>query len=288
MNTWHVVDVGYLSRNKFWGEIEHCFYHPVQATTTVIQSDYGNIVVDPSMDTDKIGKVVFNGCGIRPENIDIVYCTHMHNDHWAGLGAFPNAKVYMPKEDLEYLQGIQEYMDEDMKKNLARFLPIEGELVPGFSLIHLPGHTRGLHGLLFEAPEGRVLIAGDSVMGKEFFQAGEGYFYSYDMEDCAKSIRKAENLADYIVPGHGNYFKVKSYPIIGRPDFTELKNADRKVVTVGSLVTQPGGMERLRESLPPAFDPVTIMLARDLDIEIVLKSAGFDAEKTARWKNEFL
>ncbi len=285
MNTWHCITIGHLSRNKFWGEAEYGFFHPVLATSTVIQSEHGTILVDPSMEAKSMGEAVFHCSGVKPEEIDLVYCTHMHADHWMGLDAFPNAHVFMPEEDVAYLRGIRSSMNPEMQKALGRIQGVQNELVPGFKLIHLPGHTAGLHGLLFDGPEGRVLVSGDAVMNKEFFQHGEGYFYSFDLKKSAESIQKAAQVADYIIPGHGEGFLVKAYPAgEAGPEYGEVKNS----VTVGDIIVRPDGMKTLLSQLPAGFNAPGMEMARDLPIEVVLTSGGYSPDAIEAWKRDFL
>src|SRR5436190_7734270 len=53
--------------------------------------------------------------GLRPEDVDIVMCTHLHSDHvgWntklengKWVPTFPNARYLMTKDDVEYFCGI--------------------------------------------------------------------------------------------------------------------------------------------------------------------------------------
>lgn len=212
MNSWHLITSGHLTRNKFWGEDEGKMYHPVISTTTVIQTGNYNILVDPSMNADQMKMELYSRCGLRAEEIDLIYSTHKHYDHWMGVDGFPNAEFYMASEDLDYLHKHMDYIPNDRVDILKKAKPAREKLVEGISLVALPGHTMGLQGLLFEGPEGKILIAGDSVMTYEFFQAKEGYFFSVSDELSKKSIEKAAQIADFIIPGHGNYFSVKAYP----------------------------------------------------------------------------
>lgn len=287
MNKWHTITTGHLSRNKFWGEDEFTFYHPVLATSTVIQTEYGNILVDPSQGGEEMKKSVFDCCGLKPEEIDIIYSTHFHNDHWLGVEAFPNAEFYMAKGDMESLMSLKDYVSEESAKVLNRVKAAEGELVKGVSLIPLPGHTAGLQGLLFEAPEGKILAAGDSVMGYEFFQAKEGYFYSYSLEMCKKSIEKAAQVADYIIPGHGNYFSVKAYPFqeqpSGQPDEDDSAYANFGKYnlnnTIGEILDLENGFELFQKHLSPDLSKLSLKMSASLPIRVLTKSMGLKNEK---------
>jgi glyoxylase-like metal-dependent hydrolase (beta-lactamase superfamily II) len=281
-NTWHVATAGQLSRNKFWGEDENVFYHPVLATSTVIQSESGNILVDPSLDGSKMGEAVFNCCGLKPDDINYIYITHMHNDHWIGLEAFPRAKIFMAEKDAGVIREVMEYMDEKVRENAKRILPASGELLPGFELIPLPGHTLGIQGLLFEGPEGKILATGDSVMNAEFFSAREGYFFSADSEKSKESVMKAAAMADFIIPGHGNYFMTKAYPFPDQKTGTVKPEEDpdekKWRITIGEIIKDEKGKAVLREAFPN-FPALSLIMTKDFPLSVILKSAGTQAEQ---------
>jgi len=212
MMQWHMISSGHLTRNKFWGEDESVAYHPCLASTTVIQTGDCNILVDPGKNADELLFDLYTRSGLKADDIHIVYSTHKHFDHWMGVGAFETADFYMAAKDLAFLQEHIDLLDEENKRVIERAKPGSGSLVGGIDVVELPGHTKGLAGLLFEAGEGKVLAAGDAVMTYEFFRAKEGYLFSGDARESRKSIEKAAGIADFIIPGHGNYFSVRAYP----------------------------------------------------------------------------
>ena len=44
--------------------------------------------------------------GVKPEEITDVIVTHMHWDHADGMDLFPNARVWVQKDELEYYAGV--------------------------------------------------------------------------------------------------------------------------------------------------------------------------------------
>lgn len=287
MNKWHIVTAGHLSRNKFWGENEYSGNHPVLATSTIIQSDIGNILIDPSMAADDMQKAVYDACGLKPEEINIIYSTHFHNDHWMGVEGFPNADFYMAKDDLESLLTLRDCVSEEVAKVLERAKPAEGELAKGFELIPLPGHTKGIQGVLFEGPEGKILVCGDAVMGFEYFQAKQGYFYSYSLEKCADSIEKAAELADIIIPGHGNYFSVKAYPFKEIKDEAPDKTYDgipqngiySIETTIGKILDREDGMEIFETHFAKGLPLMALRMSAYLPVRVLAKSLGLSKEQ---------
>ena len=157
-NKWHIVTIGHLTRNIYWGEDNSKVLHPCIATCSVVESEYGNILIDPSLPGEALAKELYDQTGIRAEDIAYTYSTHCHLDHWTGTEVFPNAKICMPKEDLAYLTEDRALYHGVRGQEIDRMVGISGELVPGFSLVPLPGHSLGLHGLLFDGPEGRNVV----------------------------------------------------------------------------------------------------------------------------------
>jgi len=209
---WDIVTIGHLSRNKFWGEGPEKPLRGVLCTSTVVVTDLGNVVIDPSEPPEQFEKTLFENTGLHPSDIDYVFVTHFHLDHWIGAPLFKNATWYMSERDIENVKNAKwPGMDNSL---YARFTPAPAEFLEGlFRTIALPGHSEGLTALQFQAPEGRILATGDCVMTKEFFEHGESYFFGADVATCEQSIRKAATLADVIIPGHGNYFVVKAHLI---------------------------------------------------------------------------
>jgi glyoxylase-like metal-dependent hydrolase (beta-lactamase superfamily II) len=208
MNTFDLLTAGYLSRNRFWGEDESKPYRGVLCTSTLIRTSKHTIVVDPSQDPEIMTQSLFNKSGLKPSDIDIVYITHQHADHYVGLETFGRAESFMAAKDLQYLR---ENGTAEEKGRIQNIKPAADNLCEGISIIPLPGHTLGLAGLLFEAPEGKVLLSGDCIMTKDFFKARCPYFFCKDSDLNIQSINAAASLADIIVPGHGSYFLVKAY-----------------------------------------------------------------------------
>ena len=219
MFQWHVLTIGHLSRNKFWGEDEQQAYRSPLCTCTLLQGEDVNVIIDPSLPAEQMKEALLNAAGISPEAITHTYSTHYHGDHHWDLSAFPNAVCCMPRKDLEELRANEEEIAGKVwtylkHEQIARLVPAEDNLVPGLNMVPLPGHTEGLSGYLFNGPEGRILCTGDCVMTREFFKHNTSYFFGWNVTKCEESIRKIkamEPAPDIIVPGHGEAFLVKAY-----------------------------------------------------------------------------
>ena len=115
--------------------------------------------------------------GVGLADIDIVYLTHFHGDHVAGLVVeegrleFPNAR-FMTTE-AEWNEWIGRWSGSNStgdQQNLERFTSLQDrfsfvspgeEIAPGVSVVDLSGHTQGHSGLLVESGGERLLHAVD-------------------------------------------------------------------------------------------------------------------------------
>lgn len=210
MYTFHILTIGHLSRNRYWGERDSIAYRRALATCTLISGSGQQILVDPSLPEGDMPEALLNACGLHLEDITQVFTTHYHYDHHVSPLAFPNAKWIMPEKELRYLEeNWAEYnrvFPADKFETLAHCSPAPQFLAPGIEVVPLPGHTEGLCGLRFDAPEGRILLTGDAIMNREFYQAGEPYLFGWNDDIGRATIASAAGTADVIIPGHGEAF----------------------------------------------------------------------------------
>jgi glyoxylase-like metal-dependent hydrolase (beta-lactamase superfamily II) len=112
--------------------------------------------------------------GVRPEDIDIVLLSHLHGDHsgwiWQNDAPFfPNATVRFGKGDWEtYVeQGVPGANGEGFRllAGLGKVDLIEsdGEVAPGISSLHTPGHTPGHQTYIVSSGNERALFLGDAL-----------------------------------------------------------------------------------------------------------------------------
>ncbi|MEK6820309.1 MAG: MBL fold metallo-hydrolase, partial [Nanoarchaeota archaeon] len=123
--------------------------------------------------------------GLKIDDINFVFITHSHIDHYRNIGMFPDAKT------LEYF-GIweEDKQGEGWKENFSENIKI----------IKTPGHSNDNLTLLIKTNKGIVAVCGD-VFWKENSPANDPY--ASDKEKLKESREKILKLADYIIPGHG-------------------------------------------------------------------------------------
>jgi glyoxylase-like metal-dependent hydrolase (beta-lactamase superfamily II) len=202
---WDILTIGYLSRNKFWGESDKQAYRAPRCTCTLLRVNGQNIIVDPSCPPEEMIMVLDQRTGLKSENIHTVFLTHFHGDHRFGIEAFPHARWYMGvREIADGLRSLPP--DSPDRQILNRIEPIEGSLCPGIEIIDTPGHSMGHRSLVFNSEGMNVVLAGDAAMTRDFFFAGDYYFNTVDPDAAVKSIEAIADIADIVIPGHDNYF----------------------------------------------------------------------------------
>jgi glyoxylase-like metal-dependent hydrolase (beta-lactamase superfamily II) len=111
------------------------------------------------------------GEDLRPEEIETVIYTHLHNDHAAHCSLFKNARIIFQKDELENLldplpvQLWRKDYDPELVPELRSMKPlmVDGdiELTDGIKLYKTPGHTLGSQSVAVNTKKGTVVLIGD-------------------------------------------------------------------------------------------------------------------------------
>ena len=171
------------------------------STTTLIQNNNLNIIVDPGTNREALlGGLAKES--LKTEDINFVIVTHTHLDHSLLVGIFENAKI-LDNSDVYSFDG----------KTGGH----EGR-VPNtdIEIIKTPGHDQFHCSVLVKTEDlGKVVIAGDVFwwLDKEEQKTDKQSLlehkdpYVKDKKALRESRERILNLADYIIPGHGEMFK---------------------------------------------------------------------------------
>ena len=122
--------------------------------------------------------------------MNIVCLTHSHIDHYRNIGMFPYAKT------LEFYGLWDKNTVDDWKE----------QFTDDIKIIKTPGHDKTSITLLVKTDKGIVAICGD-VFWKENFPEEDKY--ADNPKKLKESRKKIIELADYIIPGHADIYKVK-------------------------------------------------------------------------------
>ncbi len=171
------------------------------STATLIKSNNNLIVFDPGCNRKKLFEAL-NMEKLKPEDINFVVLSHGHVDHSLLTGMFKNAKV-ISFESLLYDKDLMlEFKDDILGQDTK--------------IIKTPGHSAEHISLVVDTNKGKYIIAGDIfwwVDGEEQIvdinKEDTAHPAELNMKELRKSREKILEIADYVIPGHGEIFKVK-------------------------------------------------------------------------------
>jgi glyoxylase-like metal-dependent hydrolase (beta-lactamase superfamily II) len=151
--------------------------------------------------------------GVSPDAIDTVAMTHLHFDHCGGgttreadgsvRPTFPNATYLVRRQEWDDAHNANErnrasYFSENYdpleKAGQLTLHDKDLEILPGVSLRHLPGHTRGHQGVFFDIPGQRALYTVDLIPTAAHLPLP--YIMGYDLYPMITLETKRRILAD--------------------------------------------------------------------------------------------
>ena len=258
-----------------------------------------SVIIDPSVTV-----VAKGGAGVR---VDAVINSHGHEDHMAGNGLYPEARVHMHEADLlaaRSLDGLMEiygFEPAEEAASRAAFLdefhytdrPDANGFVGGhvFDLgattveaVHLPGHTRGHSGFR---------ISGGVFFLSDIDLTGFGPYYGdvwSDLEDFEASLRQVrdEDAAYYVT------FHQKGI-IEGRASFLEmidryLEVIPRRHAAMLEFLAAPRALEDLvahrfmyRDHIPASFADRAERRCAELHLARMLARGEVEATDDGRY-----
>ena len=156
---------------------------------------------------------------LKPEDVDIVIHTHLHNDHCENDYKCTHARIYVHEKELaavhqphpldyRYLEDYIEEVEQNWQLEIVRE---DRAIVPGISVMHTPAHTEGGMTVLIDTAQGSAAITGFCVIEENFnppkkIRAMEmdvippgtlvNAYNAYDI------LLKVKTAADLIIPLH--------------------------------------------------------------------------------------
>jgi len=161
-----------------------------------------NVIFDTGLPKDKNTILNFlKNENLSTEDIDYVICSHGHSDHIGNNNLFPTATFIVSydicKDDI--------YIFHDFNSGIPY------EIDDYLNVIATPGHSSQDISLIVKTDKGTIAIVGDlfedysDISNEELWKS-----FSEQPEIHAQNRKKIIELADYIVPGHGDIFKVQN------------------------------------------------------------------------------
>lgn len=157
--------------------------------------------------------------GLKPEDIDIVIHTHLHNDHCENDYKCVNAKFYVHVKELEKIHNlhpldfryVEDFIYEIEENNQIITVSSDMHITDGIKVIHTPAHTEGGLTVLVETGNGIAAITGFCTILENFYPPQKikamemevippgTHVNAYEAYDI---ILKVKDMADFILPLH--------------------------------------------------------------------------------------
>lgn len=164
--------------------------------------------------------------GLKPEEIDVVIHTHLHNDHCENDFKCVNARFYIHEKELTSIHAPHpldfRYNEEfilDVEENGQIEKIVEDrEILPGIRVVHTPAHTEGGLSILIDTPGGWAVITGFCVIMENFYPPKQikamemevippgtlvNAYQAYDL------LVKVKSMAEILLPLHEPSFSSK-------------------------------------------------------------------------------
>lgn len=147
-------------------------------------------------------------CGLKPEDIDIIIHTHLHNDHCENDYKCTNARVYVQKKEYEFFQDPHP-LDHRYFPDLlddVEVVQVDGdqEIVEGIQVLLTPGHTVGGQSVAVNTSQGKAVITGFCCNEQNFPASGPVVPSGVHINaiDAYESARRVREMADILLPLH--------------------------------------------------------------------------------------
>ena len=158
--------------------------------------------------------------GVDARDVRDVIITHMHYDHAGNIDEFPSANFHLQDEEMNYATGRamthpfirHSYALDDV---LTMVKMVYGDrvvfhcgdetIMPGISVHHVPGHTRGLQCVRVNTQRGPIVLASDTSHYYENIEQEWPFSTLENLYLMLEGFRKVKSLASdmqHIVPGH--------------------------------------------------------------------------------------
>ena len=161
--------------------------------------------------------------GVKAEAVTDIIISHPHWDHINGINLFPNAHIWIQKEDYNYYVGQAWQKDANrggfVKQDILTLvdLNVSGkvtlvngdskEIMPGITVYTGSKHTYESEYVLVKSGKDRILIASDNVWVYDNLNRmlPPPSYGTYDAKAYVAAMQRMKTLAskiDFILPGH--------------------------------------------------------------------------------------
>ena len=146
--------------------------------------------------------------GWKPQDIDIVIHTHLHNDHCENDSLCSNAEFYVQKAELDFCMNPHpidhRYYPDVLDGVNLKVIEGDTEIIDGIDVIFTPGHTPGGQSVVIQTSGGKAIITG-LCCNSENFPAGGGIIAPGVLVNAIQaydSMTRIKEEADILIPVH--------------------------------------------------------------------------------------
>jgi len=144
--------------------------------------------------------------GIQLEDIDEIFITHWHGDHWENIYLFPEAVICYAGCSSSYVKNNLSMISAD---NEIRMLREGEEWHTGLEILSTDGHSDHDHSVVIQYEKNTFVAAGDAIVSKMYYHT-ETFFPNDRVINFQKELKasfgKIVAIADFIIPGHDGPF----------------------------------------------------------------------------------
>ncbi len=156
---------------------------------------------------------------LKPEEIDIVIHTHLHNDHCENDYKCVNAQIYVHPEELKAVHDphpldfryLEDFILDVEENGQVREVPADMEIIKGVHVIHTPAHTAGGLSVAVDTGEGTAVITGFCTIDENFYPPREIRAMEMDVippgthvnaYEAYNILMRVKDMADILIPLH--------------------------------------------------------------------------------------
>ena len=195
--------------------------------------------------------------GYKPEQVTKILLTHRHSDHSGELRSFPNAKIYVNKDELSAaeLQGIDNILPVSFTDGAYYNFPESQKIGDGIHFIKAKGHTNGNSIVIVENDGLFYMIHGDITYVDEALYENK---LSVVFDDLAAARETLDRVREFIRNHPTVYLSTHSpqgyenleakrvmdldHPVptvLAEVDFSQLKASGKFVCSICGYVYDP-------------------------------------------------
>jgi len=161
---------------------------------------------------------LFDRVKVDPKTVKHAIVTHLHWDHSGNYALFPNARFYLQEKEMAFWNSSEiadwkAAVEEDdliamvrlhFNGRLGLCQPVQ-EIVPGITVHHVGGHTRGIQVVEVATEKGTAVVASDAV--KLYRNLAENRpspktQHVPEMMEGFKLVRSLAAAEELVLPGH--------------------------------------------------------------------------------------